>query len=156
MKASMKSEWTAIYQVAAELTRRDYLVGWVMGNTPEKDLMVESPKGERFNVDVKGATFAPRRRDGNPSAHAYPVQSQRLNGVPVKGLYYVFVAIPPVPQEKCEFAVLSHQQLLDARRNEDMESAAAPQPGKELKEWTTTIDHRSLAAHFGRWNCLPE
>jgi hypothetical protein len=39
---------------SAELTRRGYLVSLTFGNAPTSDLLVQSPQGAAFTVDVKG------------------------------------------------------------------------------------------------------
>ena|ERR1700722_17183786 len=50
-----QTQWTAQFLVAAELVRRGYTVSFTMGNcTPVADLMVGTPKGKQFWVDVKG------------------------------------------------------------------------------------------------------
>ena len=49
------AQWTAQFLVASELSRRGYTVSFTMGsNTPLADLMVASPQGEHFWIDVKG------------------------------------------------------------------------------------------------------
>ena len=62
MKQSLKrtgqanfTQWAAQFAVASELCKRGYEVSFTMGNsTPVADLMVISPGGEMFLVDVKG------------------------------------------------------------------------------------------------------
>jgi hypothetical protein len=48
------TQWTAQFYAAAELSRRKYLVSLTLGNTPTSDLLVVSPKGKHFKVQVKG------------------------------------------------------------------------------------------------------
>lgn len=49
------TQWTAQFAVAAELCKRGCEVSFTMGNcTPLADLMVLSPGGRMFLVDVKG------------------------------------------------------------------------------------------------------
>jgi hypothetical protein len=49
------TQWAAQFAVASELCKRGYEVSLTMGNTtPIADLMVVSPKGEMFLIDVKG------------------------------------------------------------------------------------------------------
>jgi hypothetical protein len=47
-------QWAAQFAVASELVKRGYEVAFTMGNHPTKDLLVISPKGTPFSVDVKG------------------------------------------------------------------------------------------------------
>ena len=49
------TQWAAQFYVAAELTRRCYTVSLTLGNAKGTDLLVESPTGECFSVQVKGA-----------------------------------------------------------------------------------------------------
>jgi len=49
-----RTQWTAQFAVASELCKRDYQVAFTMGNHPKVDLMVISPSGAKFAIDVKG------------------------------------------------------------------------------------------------------
>jgi hypothetical protein len=49
------TQWAAQFAVASELCKRGYEVSFTMGNTtPRADLMVVSPSGKMFLIDVKG------------------------------------------------------------------------------------------------------
>jgi hypothetical protein len=54
------TQWAAQHYVAAELSRRGYLVALTLGNAEATDLMAISSRGSRFSVEVKGL------RDPNP------------------------------------------------------------------------------------------
>ena len=43
-----KTQWTAQFFVAAELTRRGYLVTFTLGNAKDVDLLAVSPKARNF------------------------------------------------------------------------------------------------------------
>jgi hypothetical protein len=49
-----RTQWAAQFAVASELCKQGYEVAFTMGNHPEVDLMVISPEGRSFHVDVKG------------------------------------------------------------------------------------------------------
>jgi hypothetical protein len=49
-----QTQWASQFYVAAELTRRGYLVSLTFGNTSETDLLVYCPSRGQFTVDVKG------------------------------------------------------------------------------------------------------
>lgn len=49
-----QTQWAAQFAVASELCKRGYEVALTMGNHPVIDLMVISPNGVPFRVDVKG------------------------------------------------------------------------------------------------------
>jgi hypothetical protein len=53
-RSSHQTQWAAQFAVASELCKRGYEVAFTMGNHPEVDLMVISPKRRSFHVDVKG------------------------------------------------------------------------------------------------------
>ena len=50
-----ETQWAAQFYAAAELTRRGFLVSFTMGNAKRTDLLVTSPGGENFTVQVKGS-----------------------------------------------------------------------------------------------------
>jgi hypothetical protein len=54
-----QTQWAAQFAVASELCKRGYQVALTMGNHPVVDLMVVSPKGVQFLVDVKGLHRGP-------------------------------------------------------------------------------------------------
>jgi hypothetical protein len=54
MSKAHLTQWAAQFAVASELCKRGYFVALTHGNHPGVDLMVTSPNGERFDVEVKG------------------------------------------------------------------------------------------------------
>ena len=54
MSRTHQTQWAAQFAVASELCKRGYEVALTMGNHPSVDLMVRSPRGVSFSVDVKG------------------------------------------------------------------------------------------------------
>lgn len=48
-----KSHWAGQFFAAGELTRRGFWVTFTFGNAPSTDLLVISPKGKKFRVEVK-------------------------------------------------------------------------------------------------------
>jgi hypothetical protein len=53
-RSSHQTQWAAQFAVASELCKRGYEVALTMGNHPTKDIMVSSPSGTSFGIDVKG------------------------------------------------------------------------------------------------------
>lgn len=49
-----QTQWAAQFAVASELCKQGYEVALTMGNHPSVDLMVVSPGGVQFGIDVKG------------------------------------------------------------------------------------------------------
>ena len=57
-----RTQWATQFYVAAELTRRGYLVSLTFGNAAVSDLLVSSPSGNNFTVDTKGQSTLPGGR----------------------------------------------------------------------------------------------
>lgn len=53
-RSAHRTQWAAQFAVASELCKKGYQVAFTMGNHPTVDLMVCSPGGESFSIDVKG------------------------------------------------------------------------------------------------------
>ena len=49
-----RTQWAAQFAVASELCKLGYEVAFTMGNHPSVDIMVTSPGGVSFGIDVKG------------------------------------------------------------------------------------------------------
>ncbi len=47
------TQWTGQFYVAAELTKRGYLITFTLGNAPVTDLLARVPDGSSFSVEVK-------------------------------------------------------------------------------------------------------
>lgn len=121
-----RTQWAAQFAVASELCKRGYEVAFTMGNHPRRDLMVISPKGASFSVDVKGLY----RRNW------WLVTPKALD----PGLYYVLAFVPDDAPNR--FFVLSQQQV-------NAEIAAGPDTFQGLA-WAAALPHE------GAWeNVLP-
>lgn len=53
-RSSHQTQWAAQFAVASELCKKGYEVALTMGNHPTADIMVYSPGGKAFVIDVKG------------------------------------------------------------------------------------------------------
>lgn len=78
--SSHQTQWAAQFAVASELCKRGYQVALTLGNHPAVDLMVQSPNGTKFTVDVKGL------QGRNP----WVVRAKSLQD----GLFYIFAFVP--------------------------------------------------------------
>jgi hypothetical protein len=118
---------------AGELTRRGYLVAITHGNAKFVDLLVQSPRGESFSVDVKGM-----------SAHNWiPVKKPDIeNGDPHLEQYYILVhaAQNSKENEVPRYFVMSSREMYEEiikgekefpQKNKDRLAKGKP----ELKEW---------------------
>jgi hypothetical protein len=82
------TQWGAQFLVAAELERRLCTVSFTMGhNTPVADLMVASPSGNQFAVDVKGLS----------GKNSWNLRQK----TPRQNLFYILVYFPPNGSKNC-------------------------------------------------------
>jgi hypothetical protein len=94
-----QTQWAAQFAVASELCRRGNQVALTMGNHPKIDLMVLSPNGRPYFVDVKGQYKGP-----NP----WPVTPKRKTA---ELLFYVFAFVPDPGDGSLRFTVLSQDEV---------------------------------------------
>ena len=131
------TQWAAQFYVAAELTRRGYLVALTLGNAPKTDLMVESPGGSRFAVDVKGL----RERNWWIVRH------------PREDVFYVFVHVPENPEEPPRFCVMTGSEV---REEVERYLEEARSRGKVIKETDYGLTWKTPFKHENRWDKLPK
>jgi hypothetical protein len=84
-KPSYFSQWAGQFFVAAELTRREYTMAFPLGNVKQTDLLVESPKGTPFQIEVKTLRPQPNKQRHNFWLYSRPTQQ--------KSKFYIFVHI---------------------------------------------------------------
>jgi hypothetical protein len=75
-----QTQWAAQFAVASELCKRGYQVAMTLGNHPAVDLMVQSPNGVQFTIDVKGLY----------KKNYWAVKPKEIK----EGLFYVFAFVP--------------------------------------------------------------
>jgi hypothetical protein len=137
---AMSSAWAAQFLAAAELVRRGYTVSFTMGNiTPVADLMVGTPEGKQFWVDVKGLAS---RTDWLVKPKA-----------PHASLFYILVALSPLVEpgssrEPDQFYVLTQDEAnqLEREYREARPGRKTTMPGFKFN---APRDHRD------RWDKLP-
>ena len=151
MRKAEQTQWAATYLVAAELTRRGYRVGWPMGNAPIKDLLIESPNGLRFEVDVKGGAYGP-----NVKSYWHLVQEDRVKCQPSPSLFFVFVRVDPDPLKPADFFILSHQDLIDLHKSLTLTVPSVTRKGEPYKEFAPGFRPSDLSTHKGDWKILPD
>jgi hypothetical protein len=134
-KRGHRTQWAAQFAVAAELCKRGYEVSFTMGNTtPIADLMVVSPSGEMFLIDVKGLYRT------NP--WLIKRKSVRAN------LFYVLAFVPTDAPN--EFFVMSQRQadhLIESELKRLNRPADYPVTGFV---WKLALEHRNA------WHILPK
>ena len=92
-----QTQWAAQFAVASELCKLGYQVALTLGNHPMIDLMVVSPNGTAFVVDVKG------QYKSNP----WPVRKRKKNDL----LFYVLAFVPPPGEGQNRFTVLTQDAV---------------------------------------------
>ena len=132
-----QTQWASQFYVAAELSRRSYLVSLTLGNAPVADLLVVSPEQHHFMVDVKGQS----------TRNFWLIQRREPN----EDLYFVLVYLPK-GNEPPRFFVLSSAELM--KRREEYRKHIEATSGKYKDEtgginWTTAFDYENL------WDILP-
>jgi hypothetical protein len=137
-----QTQWAAQFAVASELCKRGYEVALTMGNHPTTDIMVSSPGGARFGVDVKGA---------------YKRNFWLVKQKPSRSdIYYVFAFVPDGGQNR--FFILSQSQVSEAIQIEfERARLAAKAKGRsdeKVEDWPGV--QWSIAERFeNRWDLLP-
>jgi hypothetical protein len=132
-----QTQWAAQFAVASELCRRNYRVSLAHGNEPGFDLMVISPAGQRFEVDVKGL-YRP---------NYWQVRKKEQRGK----VYYVFAYVPDAGPSRAKpnrFFVLDQatiNKLIDEHR------AECP-PSEKYREG---VPWRWAEEHEEAWSILP-
>jgi hypothetical protein len=131
-----QTQWTTQFYAAAELTRRGYLVALTFGNALKTDLMVESPNGHHFTIDVKG--------QANKS---FWLVQQRARD---PDHYFILIFLPK-DNTAPQFFVLSSDELMRRREEYKTQSTARGKYRDDLGgiNWTTAFEYRD------KWENLP-
>ena len=133
-----RTQWTAQFYVAAELTRRGYLVSLTLGTAPAADLLVSSPRGKHFAVDVKGQS----------TRNSWLIQKREIRD----DLYFVLVYLPRDLAEPPTFFVLTCAEMMEKRA--EYRAHIESQGGKYRDDmggfnWATAFEYEE------RWDVLP-
>ena len=132
-----KTQWASQFYAAAELTRRGHLVSLTFGNAPVADLLVQSPEGSQFTVDVKGQStknfWLIQRRD------------------PIPDHYFVLVYVPK-GKEPPSFYILSSDEMMTKRTEYELESTKRGKYRDDMGgfNWSTALPYQD------RWEALPK
>ncbi len=132
-----QTQWAAQFYAAAELARRGNLVALTHGNAQRADLLVESQKGQKFSVDVKGQ-----------ATHNWWLVSERDDHPD----YYILVYVPAAGNQPEYFL------LTGAEMAAEMELVRQDALAKD-QVWTgkgSGISWRTGATYLDKWNTLPQ
>jgi hypothetical protein len=141
-RSGHRTQWAAQFAVASELCKKGFEVALTMGNHPTADIMVYSPGGHAFVIDVKGqykrnwwvVREKPEREDA----------------------FYVFAFVPDVGQNR--FFVLTQAEVNTGIREEfDKVRTRAIAKGRSADkvENFPCVAFRWAEPHEDRWDKLP-
>lgn len=132
-----KTQWAAQFYVAAELTRRGYLVSMTLGNAPKVDLLAVSLERVQFMVDVKGQA----------TKNFWLIKRQEARN----DLFYVLVYLPP-DYSKPDFFILESLEIV---RLWDEHRGKLLSKGKPFSENFLGINWSTPFPFKDKWEKLP-
>jgi hypothetical protein len=136
-RSGHQTQWAAQFAVASELCKRGYEVAFTMGNHPQVDLMVISPKRHNFHIDVKGL---------------YRKNFWLVSQKPTKtALFYVFAYVPA--EKPNGFFIMTQKQVNDEiKKSIRRKKARLQNPRKEFLgiKWGTAESFKDC------WEVLPK
>jgi hypothetical protein len=136
-----QTQWAAQFAVASELCKRGYQVALTLGNHPLIDLMVISPNGVLFLVDVKGQ-YKP---------NFWPIRPKKTTDK----LFYVLALVPDNAPN--QFFILTQDQANEGIQS-DLEYARTVRAGKGLTGEPGEfpgIQRRFAESFKDAWTSLP-
>jgi hypothetical protein len=138
-RSTHRTQWAAQFAVASELCKRDYQVALTLGNHPAVDLMVVSPKGIQFLVDVKGLY--------RPNFWQVQPKKQRDN------LFYVLALVPDVGQNR--FFVMTQKEVNDDIKKNTDEWRTRDPARANMEDSRPGVSTKCAEQHEDRWDALP-
>ncbi len=134
MTTKYGTQWAGQFYVAAELTRRDCIVTFTLGNAPVTDLLVKAPNDKAFSIEVKSATTKSMYQMKKPPVPDNP-----------EDLFWIFVLLLKEDQPKY-FIVRSDKVLKLWHEWNDKFGPENNRPG---------IDQSQLKPYENHWDILP-
>ncbi len=134
-RSGYQTQWAAQFYVAAELSRRGYLIALTLGNAPRTDLIATSPSGKSFRVEVKGQA----------SKNFWIIRRHDVD----KDHFYALVFLPKTGSPT--FLILTSKEVQTLRDEYAVRMSAKGSYRDELGgfNWTSPLPHRD------RWDKLP-
>jgi hypothetical protein len=143
-----QTQWASQFLVAAELTRRGYLVSLTFGNAKFTDLMVETPSNKIFSIDVKG-------QSGKNWWIIKPPE-------PNKDRYFILVYVPKNVDEAPAYSILSSTEMdVELKQEQERSKQAEVKRGEPYKDWAPGMVGLAYSQPFkpdykDRWDKLPK
>ena len=141
-QSAHRTQWAAQFAVASELCKRGYQVALTMGIHPVINLIVVSPKGVPFLINVKGQY----------KKHSWPVRLKKARGK----LFYVLAFVPDVGRNR--FFILT-QEAVEREIQRDLQQAIVRRRARGLDGLPLSVP--SVVWDFAKkhecaWKVLPE
>lgn len=138
-RSAHRTQWAAQFAVASELCKRGYQVALTLGNHPAIDLMVVSPKGTPFLIDVKGLY--------KPTFWGVREQPSRKN------LFYVFAHVPDDGANR--FYILTQDQVNEGIKEYRAAGLARGRTAEKVKLFPG-VPWKFVQPHENAWRVLPK
>lgn len=137
-RSAHRTQWAAQFAVASELCKLGYQVALTLGNHPMIDLMVVSPRGRQFAIDVKGLY--------KPSFWGVRQHEKRPN------LFYVFAYVPDAGSNR--FFVIAQDKVLKGIAAYRARGIAAGRDPDVAKLWPG-VPWGFVLPYENAWHVLP-
>jgi len=133
------SKWTAQFLVASELSRRGYTVAFTQGShTANYDLLVGTPTGKTFTVDVKGQA----------TPGAWLVKDKVIQ----PNLFYILALVPPggTGRKPDQLFILTQEETRGLNQKYRDEHRNQRNHGMSGFNWRDALPHKDA------WHKLPK
>jgi hypothetical protein len=138
-RTNQSTQWTTQFLAAAELCRRGYVVTFTMGNcTQDYDLIVVSPGGKPFLVDVKGL-----------SSNADWLIRKKSS---IEGLYYILIRIDKQNKNEDRFFIMSQD---DVNKELDKYYSKPKKDGTVKSNTAQGFGFKQAEEYENKWGILP-
>lgn len=141
-RSSHQTQWAAQFAVASELCKRGYQVALTMGNHPTADMMVFSPEGKAFVIDVKGL---------------YKRNFWAVRKKPEKAdVFYVFAFVPEgAPNRYFVFTQSEVNAGIDEEHSRAEAAAVAKGKSRNWVDKFPGVSWKYAERHEDKWEELP-
>jgi hypothetical protein len=133
------SQWSSTFYVAAELVRRGYLVSFTLGMAPSTDLLVISPSGKPFKVEVKSLR-----------KHNYWLIGEVS---PQDDLFYALVFVPEDISHPPKFCILTSYEVKEEVENFQKNLLAK---GRKITKLDYCLPFNDAFKYENAWSKLPK
>jgi len=131
------TQWAGQFYIAAELCKREFLMSFPLGNAKETDLMVKSPRGTPFRVEVKTQR----------TVNFWRYKQRDVS----EDLFYIFVYLNEIEQNP-KFYILTSKE---ARSEWDEYYDKHKKPSSNRTAYGWGASNPSIRNYGANWRKLP-